>query len=338
MATRAERLTALLAERDERIDQAINFFEEQTYRTSENIGRRVAQALGGNAEAVREPDGDDGVRIGQTRIEQKLSGFSDLDQLQAVVLDLPVDELDEFMQAAGLDLRDQGVRDVVADLAGYAEETLFVQGRPTARGVLDTVAAEALLDSYMTTRVDGTLSDVIDGPIRQRLRDGLTANLGSMSTEELAGQLIESIDGTVPQAMTEANTMIAAADRFVDETVRTSLETEEDAEPGEQYLIGYIGPDDRTVSPRNRVIRPFCSHMVGKAFKLIDLKKADNAQGLNVRLYGGGWNCRHRLVPVINEPSVLKDLKLKVGKPDDVKKANDAAKGARRKSRRRRRS
>lgn len=326
MATTAERLLAVLAERDRRIDQAVNDFEEQTYRVAENVGRRIAQALNGNPDAVREPDGDDGRDTGQTRLERRISSFQDVDQLAATLLDVPIDEIDEFLQAAGNDLRDTQLRDAIATMAGYAEEALYVQGVPSARGILNTVAAEALIDNYLSSQVGGVLNDVIDGPTRNKIRAALAVNLAETSPVDLATQLVDRLESAIPSAMTEAETMIASADRFTDETVRASLESDNETDTPD-YVMAYVGPKDP-------LTRPFCTHMVGHHFTIDQLNKANNAQGLNVRISGGGYNCRHRIMPVLESKALLDGLKLKKGTDDDIKKANDAAKKGRGKRRR----
>lgn len=53
----------------------------------------------------------------------------------------------------------------------------------------------------------------------------------------------------------------------------------------------YVGPNDSKT-------RSFCSERVGKVFTRKQIEAMDNGQGLSVRTYGGGWNCRHDWVPV----------------------------------------
>lgn len=47
--------------------------------------------------------------------------------------------------------------------------------------------------------------------------------------------------------------------------------------------------------------RQFCRMHLGHIYTLDELRKLQNGQGLPVEYYCGGYNCRHRWVPVIDE-------------------------------------
>lgn len=47
-------------------------------------------------------------------------------------------------------------------------------------------------------------------------------------------------------------------------------------------------------------IRPFCAAHVNKIYTLDEIQKMDNGQGLSVQFYCGGYNCRHRWIPLID--------------------------------------
>ena len=338
MSTRVAReVRRLLKARDDRIDQAVEDFAIQAERVAENIGRRIIAALGADPDEWREPDGDDGVLLLQTRLEERLQAFDDPAQLRAAILDMPIVEIQEFMDAAGNDIRDAGLRDVVSELAGFAEETLFVQGEATARQALDTVAAEALIESYVNRTID-TIQDVVDGPARARLRDALSANLGEISPFELAELTSTQLTDRIPLSLTEAYTRLAEADNFVNEVLRTTLESSLDETEGPadtpRYVMAYRGPDDD-------LERPFCDVMNNHVFTVGQLNKANNSQGLPVRTSCGGYRCRHKLIPVRDRSDeALREIGLKRGTDELVKKANTAAQKARSKKpgRRRRRA
>ena len=338
MSTRVAReVRRLLKARDDRIDQAVEDFAIQAERVAENIGRRIIAALGADPDEWREPDGDDGVLLLQTRLEERLQAFDDPAQLRAAILDMPIVEIQEFMDAAGNDIRDAGLRDVVSELAGFAEETLFVQGEATARQALDTVAAEALIESYVNRTID-TIQDVVDGPARARLRDALSANLGEISPFELAELTSTQLTDRIPLSLTEAYTRLAEADNFVNEVLRTTLESSLDETEGPadtpRYVMAYRGPDDD-------LERPFCDVMNNHVFTVEQLNKANNSQGLPVRTSCGGYRCRHKLIPVRDRSDeALREIGLKRGTDELVKKANTAAQKARSKKpgRRRRRA
>jgi hypothetical protein len=69
-------------------------------------------------------------------------------------------------------------------------------------------------------------------------------------------------------------------------------------EPGE--LLLFSGPiDDRT--------RPFCLQRVGRVYTAAEVDDMDNGQLPNVRLTGGGYQCRHHWV-ALSKFSELRDL------------------------------
>ena len=335
MSTReAREVRRLLQARDDRIDQAVEDFAIQAERVAENIGRRIIAALGADPDEWREPDGDDGVLLLQTRLEERLQAFDDPAQLRAAILDMPIIEIQEFMDAAGNDIRDAGLRDVVSELAGFAEETLYVQGEATARQALDTVAAEALIESYVNRTID-TIQDVVDGPARARLRDALAANLGEISPFDLAELTSTQLTDRIPLSLTEAYTRLAEADNFVNEVLRTTLESSLDEAEGPadtpRYVMAYRGPDDA-------LERPFCDVMNNHVFTVEQLNKANNSQGLPVRTSCGGYRCRHKLIPVRDRSDeALGEIGLKRGTDELVEKANTAAQKARAKKPRRKR-
>lgn len=55
---------------------------------------------------------------------------------------------------------------------------------------------------------------------------------------------------------------------------------------GDDPLMIYVGPFDL-------LTRPFCRKHIGKVYRLSEVKKMDNGQGLDVVTSKGGYNCRH---------------------------------------------
>lgn len=118
---------------------------------------------------------------------------------------------------------------------------------------------------------------------------------------------------TQRQAKTVVNTTLAQAQRSLQVAVLSSFEIED------SYLL-YIGPDDR-------VTRPFCRVLEGMAIKVSDVGKLNNSQGLPVSTNGGGWNCRHSLIPVTRD--FVEDQNIKVATNATVETANLAARRGR---------
>lgn len=300
-------------------DRAEQDFEELAEALAENIGRRIAASLGVNPDQVFPPDGSDGRAVGRTNFERLLQSVTGDDAVRAVVLASGVEDIEDFIAQSGSLAARETLARAVGDLAGLAEQSLVAQGI-AAQGALDTVAAEALIGSYITNTMDEALRSTIDRPAAVRIRQGIVANMGQMSIAEVAQVIAEEQLASIPRATTEARTQLAEADRFVNETVRKSVDPD-----GERFLIAYIGPDDK-------ITRPFCDVLVNKAFKLEDFNKLRNGQtATHPRISGGGYNCRHDVRPVIDDDKVLSDLRLQRGTLADIQQANAAAKPRRRK-------
>jgi hypothetical protein len=237
-----------------------------------------------------------------------------------------LEDIEDFIAQSGSLAAREKITEAVTRLAGMAEQSLVSQGI-AAQGALDTVGAEALIGSYITNTLDESLRTTIDRAAAVRIRQGILTNLGEIPTAEVAQRIADEQEQSIGRATTEARTQLAEADRFVNETTRRSIDPE-----GEQFLMAYIGPDDR-------ITRPFCDALVNKAFKLTDFNKLRNGQtATHPRISGGGYNCRHDVRAVIDDDEILSDLGLQRGTLSDINQANEqAAKGKRKKKRRRRR-
>lgn len=323
MATRPSQLLDLVERRQTLQDSAIEDLEERLFALSENLGRRLGASLGVDPDEVREPDGDDGRRVGRTTIEELIASLGDADAIRAAVLASSLEEVEELIDAAGLGDARGEIRKTVGRIAGIAERSVTIQGVIDAEGALDTVAAEALLGNYIETSIDDALFGTLSRQSATRIKDALTSNLGLEDMLTVARRIADSEEVSVPMAVTEARTRLAQADRFVNDVVRQSVDPD-----GDLMVLAYLGPADG-------VTRGFCDRLVNKAFEVDDFNSANNAQTpSHPRVSGGGYNCRHNIVPVSRES--VEDLGLTVGTIDDVRAANDAAISARRKKGRRR--
>lgn len=144
----------------------------------------------------------------------------------------------------------------------------------------------------LRAQVDGTLDDVATiaeegaGELRTLIVDIVRSQV---PPEEALDALIGKLDGAAARAATMLDTGLAAFDREVSGQVAT--------EAGVEWFL-YDGPvDDLT--------RPYCQERVGKRYTLDSLDAVPNDTGPNPpSRYGGGWNCRHRLVPLLDEEEI----------------------------------
>jgi hypothetical protein len=255
-----------------------------------------------------------------------LQSVTEPEAIKAVVMAAELEDIEEFVAQSGSLAAREVISDAVTKLAGMAEDSLISQGI-AAKGALDTVAAEALIGTYITSTLDDSLRTTIDRAAALRIRQGIMTNLGEIPIAEVAQRIADEQEQSIGRATTEARTQLAEADRFVNETTRRSIDPE-----GERFLLAYIGPDDR-------ITRPFCDALVNKAFKIADFNKLRNGQtATHPRISGGGYNCRHDVRAVVDDDEILSDLGLQRGTLSDINRANEqAVKGKRKKKRRRRR-
>jgi len=125
---------------------------------------------------------------------------------------------------------------------------------------------------------------------------------------KLAGQLL---DAPLSQARTISSTALAGLQRRVASEAAGGLPEDE----GGTWWI-YLGPDDDAT-------RPFCRTLVGLAVSDSNLLRLKNGQGLPVRDYGGGYNCRHSLTPVT--VAYLDAARIGRATDSDISRANQSS-------------
>jgi len=99
-------------------------------------------------------------------------------------------------------------------------------------------------------------------------------------------QLIEDFGSTTAnQITTEMNTATSGFYRSMTQAKAKEFDVE---------YFAYVGPLDG-------ITRPFCKQRVNKIFTRSQIAKWDNGTNLPADIYGGGFNCRHDLVPMSKE-------------------------------------
>lgn len=205
--------------------------------------------------------------------------------------------LDADLEAArrvGDELADLLRKNFNVIIDGYERASMAV-GEKT----LETLAAAGIPEAFTTqsiaslrAQVDGTLADIttIADEAASELRTLIVDTVRSqVPPGEALQALTDKLNGSASKAATMADTGIAAFDREV--TISTS-----EAAGVEWFL--YDGPLDQ-------LTRPYCDARVGKRFTLASLDAVDNDTGPNPpSRYCGGWNCRHRLTPLLDPDEI----------------------------------
>lgn len=205
--------------------------------------------------------------------------------------------LDEGVEAArrvGDELADLLKKNFNAVIDGYEAASAAVGER-----TLETLAAAGIPEAFVTQsitslrlQVDGTLADIttLSREAQAELRTLIVDTVRSqVPPGEALQALTDKLNGAAAKVATHVDTGIAAFDR---EVVIQSSEA-----AGVEWFL-YDGPLDQ-------LTRPYCDARVGKRFTLASLDAVDNDTGPNPpSRYCGGWNCRHRLTPLLLQEEI----------------------------------
>ncbi len=194
------------------------------------------------------------------------------------ILGATVDELADFLEAAGLIKGRERLRADLQAIIDTARQSAKVQGLPAGIVQMERPALRALLDPR-----DGAFwRDKIAKPAAGIIRDGFNRATTLQPLSQTVADISRKLDKSVAQAKSIARTEIALFDRLVNAQVAERAELE-------QWL--YLGPIDG-------LTRPFCRALVGKVIDVEQAQELDNGGFGNVLVAGGGINCRHRTVAV----------------------------------------
>ena len=194
---------------------------------------------------------------------------------------------------------------------------LFPQAINSAGPLLDAVDLEV---PDVSRRAQLTFANKADGLVKKvtgSLNKGLSGLLQQAAStpipaDKLAKLASSLADQPIAQARTVANTTLSGLQRETASQAAAGL-------PGKKKDVYWI-----YAGPSGGPIRPFCEVLVGKAIPQPLMSKLNNGQGLSVKSFQGGYNCRHSLVPVskafVDAANVPKANAATVGK------ANGAAK------------
>jgi len=214
------------------------------------------------------------------------------------------------------------MREMGDPLTSGVDKLLTDAGTSALEGFNASPGAPSLMvgQREIATVVSGSFDDLtknmlgVSKDLQGALKSELTQlSLVPKSIDTSAKILSEVIGGSVGQAKSVINTGMA--------TVQRDLHGQAlDALPEDQAMVLYIGPNDGDT-------RGFCGALAGKAIYKKDLRRLDNGQrgASNVLRNGGGWNCRHRLLPVTAD--FARDQNMTIATSADISAANNAARG-----------
>lgn len=204
------------------------------------------------------------------------------------------------------------------EMDGLALQREAVQGlNPTARAVdleaLQTVLEHKTRAANLAKEVLGLPGAPATGrivPATRVIEQGLRSALTLERLDDAIGRIQRDLAVKRPQAVTLARTELAEYDRANSEATA--------ARYGIKAHL-YVGP-------RDGLTRPFCRALLltGRWWPQDMILRLDNGQGGSGPLFsGGGYNCRHRWVPVV--PEIVEERKLKRATLATVREVNASA-------------
>ena len=179
-------------------------------------------------------------------------------------------------------LRERLVAEAERQFTWIDRRTMGAADRQRAREAL------AVADGF------ATVEQAIDEALRQEV---LRAIDETVPRRELEGRLARALKMGRHRAFTVGNTAFGGFDRADfwrnaeqaagDAATGDAATGDADASAGETMYFRYAGP------PADRA---FCRTHLGGVYTRTEINSLDNGQGLDVALYMGGYNCRHRWV------------------------------------------
>lgn len=214
-------------------------------------------------------------------------------------------------------LREEGADDALKtwmdglqDVAERAAASVGDAGLDIGHRILDTEAVSAALHARYID-MNAAWDARVTRPLAEQLLQGLHNMVLAETLEDATRRLAETARTSVNVAYNDVVTQTAMFDRFA------AAEVTVYADPKGIARMSYIGPDDG-------ITRPFCEHLVGKAFDRQEITPLNNYQTPEHPIFsGGGYRCRHAWVPTL--PGNVGRYGVKDGTMADVKAANAAA-------------
>ncbi len=190
----------------------------------------------------------------------------------------------------------------------------FVEGMPEGE-LIAQASRQSLAASFeeATENVNREIQTLGRGIVQALKAEMEIATVLPRPISGIAANISNAVGVAQGRARTIVNTALASIQRGVLSRAMDSLESQ-----GVGMYGYYTGPQDGKT-------RPFCKVIVGKAIRIKDTARLSPGRGLTFRRNGGGWNCRHSLVPVTI--GWIKLNNVEIADSTDIARANAGAKG-----------
>ena len=205
--------------------------------------------------------------------------------------------LDRAARNVGIEMRRLGVDDILQQQTYALNDVLDeIQQEFADAGLPQPFSGptEQVVQHLMSTATD-QLAQEFDAGARTVQRYISSAVTGGIKRQELVDRLAQALDATAARAKTAMDTALHSFHRSVTVTHAKDVGIEE---------FAYLGPMDAKT-------REWCAHWVDRRataaeFEATSSQWGHDTQPVPVMVWGGGWNCRHRFVPVLNPQNYKK--------------------------------
>lgn len=211
----------------------------------------------------------------QMYVDQIISALSDADLSTADISSIVNQALQTSADFIDVDLMDNinaNIEQVVSETTDFYQQigvTLPALEEAISRRA-DAQALREIFLSNMGSMREELLETTLDVATRQIAGGTLNLDVLRESIKDAAG-------GRLHWARTNARMVVGGYNRMHRDEVRKN----------QGYDRGYYYGDERINT------RPFCRALIGKMLSLKQIEELNNGQGLDVKIYCGGWNCIH---------------------------------------------
>lgn len=215
------------------------------------------------------------VQVYQESILRGLEGFTrgDLSKVKLQeVINTALQNSRDFIDEDLIIQIESGVNTTISDTITFYEE-LGVQPVDLIEGIERREEIQKLTEEFNNNM----------GSMRDELREGTLQKIEEVIGKEginrqlLADEIFEFADGKAHWARTNSRMVVSSSNRISRDELRISADLYNGFYYGEQR--------DST--------RAFCRSCIGNTFTLKQINNMSNGQGLDVKIYAGGWNCIH---------------------------------------------
>ena len=215
------------------------------------------------------------VEVYRRSIINSISSFSQADINDANIMNIISQALSDSTDFINIDLVDEinnGIFNTIEETQLFYED-LGIQPVDLFEGIQRRKEIEKITDEF----------NINMQSMREELRDGTLKKIKEvigkegLNRERLAEEIFQFADGRAQWARTNARMVVSSSNRLARDEVRQSANL--------QYGFYYGSVRTNT--------RAFCRQCAGQTFTINQINNMSNGQGLDVKIYAGGWNCIH---------------------------------------------